>query len=180
MPDESRLVIARYPIGQFTSPATITAAERDMWIRDIAECPSRMRAVVARLNDGQLSTPYREGGWTVRQVVHHVPDSHMNAYIRTKMALTEHEPVIKPYEESQWATLEDARAMPIDVSLRLVDALHERWVRLLNSLTDADFRRTFVHPEAGTMTIDVQMALYSWHSRHHVAHIQALRERMKW
>ena len=170
----------RYPIGNFARPEAVTPAALRAWIRDIAECPARLRDAVAGLSDSQLDTPYREGGWTVRQVVHHVPDSHMNAYMRTRFALTEVEPAIKPYDESSWARLEDARTMPVDVSLRLLEALHARWVTLLESLAETDFERAFVHPELGRMTLETQMALYSWHSRHHVAHITGLRARKGW
>jgi len=170
----------RYPIGDFVTPGSIAAGDLRVWIRDIAECPARLTAAALGLSAAQLDTPYREGGWTVRQVVHHVPDSHINAYTRTKLALTEVEPVIKPYDESRWANLEDARTMPVDVSLRLLDGLHARWVRLLESLAAADFERAFIHPELGRMTLGTQMALYSWHSRHHVAHIAALCERKGW
>jgi uncharacterized damage-inducible protein DinB len=148
-------------------------------IESIAATPARMRAAVKGLNDTQLDTPYREGGWTVRQVVHHVPDSHLNAYVRMKLALTEDNPVIKPYEESEWAKLADARA-PIDMSLRLLDVLHERWLLLIRSLSEADFRKTFRHPAMGEMSLDTQLELYEWHGRHHVAHITSLRERMGW
>jgi len=132
------------------------------------------------LSEQQLDTPYRDGGWTVRQVVHHMPDSHMNSYVRLRLALTENEPIIKPYVEHLWADLYDARTAPIAVSLALLEALHQRWVMLLRSLKPADFSRTFRHPENGVRTIDWLLQLYAWHGRHHVAHITSLRERMKW
>jgi uncharacterized damage-inducible protein DinB len=138
-----------------------------------------MRAAVAGLTEQQLDTPYRAGGWTVRQVVHHVPESHMNSYVRFKLALTEDDPVIKPYDEVLWAKLADAYA-PIEGSLALLDALHQRWVPLLESMKDGDFERTFRHPELGPVRLDQNLALYAWHGKHHVAHITALRDRMGW
>ena len=139
-----------------------------------------MRAAVAGLSTDQLDTPYRPGGWTVRQLVHHVPDSHMNAFVRFKLALTEDVPTIKPYDEAAWAKLADYSSTPVEVSLGLLETLHDRWVRLLESMTTADFDRAFRHPEIGTMTLGSYLAGYSWHSRHHVAHIMALRGRMGW
>jgi uncharacterized damage-inducible protein DinB len=139
-----------------------------------------MRTAVAGLSDEQLNTPYRPAGWTVRQVVHHVPESHMNSYVRFKLALTEEEPTIKPYFEDRWAQLDDANQAPVGLSLDLLDALHGRWVWFLRSLKDADFQRTFRHPELGTVSLDRNIALYAWHGRHHVAHITSLRERMGW
>ena len=132
------------------------------------------------MNEAQLDTPYRDGGWTVRQVVHHVPDSHMNAYMRFRLALTEHEPVIKPYDEAAWAELVDGKTAPPEISLALLDALHDRWVRLLRSMTDADFQKQFRHPELGVVPLEKNLALYAWHGKHHVAHITRLRERMQW
>lgn len=150
-------------------------------IEVIAAAPSRMRDAVSGLDDKQLDTPYRDGGWTVRQVVHHVPDSHLNAYVRLKLALTEEEPTIKPYDESAWAKLEDSRITPVETSLTMLETLHDRWIRLLRTLDDADFMRTFRHPEhEGLFTLDGMVAMYEWHSRHHVAHITSLRERMGW
>jgi DinB superfamily len=132
------------------------------------------------LNDAQLDTPYRDGGWTVRQVVHHVPESHMNAYIRFKLALTENEPTIKPYDEAAWAELSDVHETPIEVSLALVDNLHDRWVRVLRSMSDADFLKQFRHPELGVVSLEKNLALYAWHGKHHVAHIASLRDRKQW
>ena len=143
----------------------------------MAALPARIHEAVAGLNDAQLDTPYRPGGWTVRQVVHHVADSHMNGYIRVKLALTEDVPTIKTYEEAAWAELADSRA-DVDVSLALLDALHTRWVLLLRSLSEADYERTFNHPEWGLMTLGTLLRLYEWHGRHHVAHITRMRERM--
>jgi len=139
-----------------------------------------LRAAVAGLRPEQLDTPYRPGGWTVRQVVHHVPDSHMNSYMRFKLALTEDEPTIKPYDEKLWAELADTPATPVEVSLTLLESMHDRWVRLLRSLQDAHFERQFRHPELGVVRLDRNLALYAWHGKHHVAHITSLRERMSW
>src|ERR1700686_2626318 len=138
-----------YPIGKFSFPDSTTAEQREGWIADSAATPANMRTAVANLTAGQLDTPYRPGGWTVRQVVHHVPDSHINAYVRFKLALTENEPAVKPYDESLWANLADARSTPIEVSLNLLESLHDRWVRLLRSLSESDFERSFQHPEIG-------------------------------
>ena len=168
-----------YPIGRFSYPPSTTPAQRQQWIAEIAEAPAKLRAAVAGLNAAQLDTPYRPGGWTVRQVVHHVPDSHMNAYVRVKLALTEENPIIKPYDEKAWAMLAD-RAAPIEISLGLLEGLHDRWVQLLRSLSEADYDRRFQHPEVGSVRLDRNLASYAWHGRHHVAHITALRERMGW
>ncbi len=168
-----------YPIGRFSFPDSSTPAQRQQWIAEIAEAPARLRAAVAGLTPEQLDTRYRPGGWTVRQVAHHVPDSHMNSYMRVKLALTEDEPTIKPYDEGRWAELADCAA-PVEASLTLLESLHDRWVRLLGSLTDADFARQFRHPELGLVRLDRNLALYAWHGRHHVAHITSLRERMGW
>src|SRR6476620_9464894 len=153
----------------------MTDARRAECIARIAAAPEHLRTAVAGLDDAQLDTPYRPGGWTVRQVVHHVPDSHLNAYTRIKLALTEDEPTIKPYEEARWAELPDARTGPIEISLALLEALHRRWVLLLRELQPADFTRQFRHPEHGrAMSLDEVLALYAWHGRHHVAHITSL------
>jgi Mycothiol maleylpyruvate isomerase N-terminal domain. len=170
----------RYPIGKFQGLSQLDDIKRSELIQHIAETPSKLKAAVQGLTDKQLDTPYREGGWTVRQVVHHLPDSHMNSYVRFRLALTESEPTIKPYKEQLWAELFDARTAPVDLSLRLLDSLHERWVMLLRSLKPFDFSRTFRHPESGVKNLDWLLQLYSWHGRHHVAHIMSLRERMKW
>ena len=170
----------RYPIGEFKFEAPLTDDERQACIQKIAETPARMRTAVAGLNQEQLDTPYRPEGWTVRQVVHHVPESHLNSYIRFKLAITEDEPAIKPYFEDRWAELDDARQAPIALSLDLLDALHGRWIWFLRSLKQADFQRTFRHPELGIVSLDKNIALYAWHGQHHVAHITALRERMGW
>ncbi|HYL11790.1 MAG TPA: bacillithiol transferase BstA [Terriglobales bacterium] len=170
----------RYPIGKFNGQAPASQAEREKFIKDIEEAPPRLKAAIHGLSDKQLDTPYRDGGWTVRQVVHHVPDSHLNSYVRFKLALTEEEPTIKPYCEDRWAELADTKLTPVEVSLNLLESLHQRWVLLLRSLKPDDWKRTFRHPELGQMNLDQTLALYAWHGRHHVGHITGLRERMKW
>jgi DinB superfamily len=170
----------RYPIGRFAFPEEVTPGERQAWIAQIAEAPVRLRAAVAGLGADQLDTPYRPGGWRVRQVIHHLPDSHINSYVRFKLALTEDTPVIKPYDEARWAELPDASTTPVEASLALLDSLHQGWVRLLESMTDSDFQRSFRHPELGLVRLDRNIALYAWHGRHHVAHILRLRERRGW
>ncbi len=170
----------RFPIGPFELVEPATPAIRAAAIADIAALPSQLRAAVMDLTDQQLDTPYRDGGWTVRQVVHHLADSHINGFIRVKLALTEDHPTIKPYDESLWARLPDAR-LPIDVSLTLIEAVHARWVVVYQGMSPADFARTFFHPESGiTFTLDRHVQDYSWHGRHHVAHITALRQRLGW
>lgn len=170
----------RYPIGEFKYEGPLTDDQRAAFIGKIEETPARMRVAVAGLNDEQLDTPYRPGGWTVRQVVHHVPESHLNSYVRFKLAITEDEPTIKPYFEDRWAELDDARQAPIALSLDLLEALHRRWVWFLRSLKQADFQRTFRHPDLGIVSVDKNIALYAWHGQHHVAHITSLRARMGW
>jgi uncharacterized damage-inducible protein DinB len=170
----------RYPIGQFAYLGASTEEQRGEFISAIEETPVRLREAVRDMNAKQLDTPYRDGGWTVRQVIHHVPDSHLNAYIRFKLALTEAEPTIKPYDETKWAELADTCETPVETSLTMMDALHQRWTILLRSLKPADFALRLNHPERGTMTLDEVLALYAWHSRHHVAHITSLRDRLGW
>ena len=170
----------RYPIGKFKWEGHTTDAQRLQQIDEIAATPARLRDAVKNLSEQQLDTPYRPGGWTVRQVVHHVPDSHMNAYIRFKLALTEENPTIKPYAEALWAELADGRTAPIETSLVLLDSLHHRWVVLLRSVSAGVWGRTFQHPELGPMTLEKNLALYAWHGKHHVAHITALSERNGW
>jgi hypothetical protein len=170
----------RYPVGLFEFAGRLSDEQRQRLIDQIAATPDDMRTAVAGLSDEQLNTPYRPEGWTVRQVVHHVPESHMNSYIRCKLAITEDEPTIKPYFEDRWARLDDANQAPIELSLDLLDALHGRWVWFLRSLNDSDCQRTFRHPELGLVSLDKNIALYAWHGRHHVAHITSLRERMGW
>ncbi len=154
---------------------------RQQWMTDIAAAPAQLRAAVAGLTPAQLDTPYRDDGWTVRQVVHHLPDSHLNAYTRIKLALTEDEPTIKPYEEARWAELPDARGGEIEPSLSLLESLHQRWLMLLRQLSSSDFDRRFRHPEHGRIFgLNEVLAMYAWHGRHHVAHITSLRQRMGW
>jgi uncharacterized damage-inducible protein DinB len=170
----------RYPIGKFNRVTSLTAAERATCIEQVAAAPAQLRKAVAGLTPAQLDTPYREGGWTVRQVAHHVPDSHMNAYVRFKFGLTEDSPAIKTYEEKDWAKTPEVAATPVDVSLSLLDALHTRWVTLLRAMTPQQFARTIKHPEMGPTSLDTMLALYAWHGRHHTAHVTSLRERMGW
>jgi len=170
----------RYPVGKFEPVTSLTSEQRRQCIDAIAEAPARLAAAVAGLTPAQLDTPYRPGGWTVRQLVHHIADSHMNAVGRFKLALTEDEPTIKTYEEGLWAELADTKTPPIEPSLALLENLHARWVVLLRSLTAADWPRKFRHPEWGAATVDFLLAQYAWHGRHHVAHITSLRERNGW
>jgi Mycothiol maleylpyruvate isomerase N-terminal domain. len=169
----------RYPVGRFT-PVENTAHARAEGINAIALLPKRVCGAVAGLSDVQLDTPYRDGGWTVRQVVHHIADSHANSVIRFKLALTEDWPTIKPYDENAWAQLPDSKLLPLDSSLSFITAMHERWVALLESMSEADFDRGFVHPERGRQTLATALAIYAWHGRHHTAHITALRARNNW
>jgi uncharacterized damage-inducible protein DinB len=169
----------RYPIGRFRMPASSLPGVRAAHIQVLRQLPERLTAAVAGLDDAQLDTPYREGGWTVRQLVHHVADSHANCYVRFKLALTEDWPTIKLYDEAAWANLADSR-MPIDVSLAMIAALHARWVSLLESMSEDDFHKGFTHPENGKQNLAVVLAVYDWHSRHHTAHVTALRARQGW
>ena len=169
----------RYPVGRFRPPAASMPGVRAAHIETLRLLPERLRAAVAGLNEAQLDTPYRDEGWSVRQVVHHFADSHANAFIRFKLALTEDWPTIKPYDEAAWARLPDSR-LPIDNSLDFMDALHARWVALLQSMSEEDFQRGYNHPEMGPQNLAAALALYEWHSRHHVAHINNLRQRMAW
>lgn len=170
----------RYPIGEFRFAENITEAKRRAWIEEIAAAPANLRRAVAGLSAEQIDTPYRPGGWTVRQVVHHLPDSHLNSYVRFRLALTEDEPTIKPYREDQWAELADARTAPVELSLALLESLHGRWVLLLGALGGEDWGRRFRHPERGMVSLEQNLAMYAWHGRHHVAQIEGLRERMGW
>ena len=170
----------RFPIGKFHFDSPPTPDQRTQLIANIEQTPAKLRAAVKGLSPQQLDTPYREGGWTVRQVTHHVPDSHLNAYVRFKLALTEDEPTIKPYAEDRWAQLADTQSTPIEVSLTLLDSLHTRWVQLLRSLKPEDWKRNFNHPEAGVTSLEKGLALYSWHGQHHIAHVTELRKRMGW
>jgi hypothetical protein len=172
--------VAQYPIGKFQWEGVITDAQREQLIDQIEQAPAQLRQAVAGLTEKQIDAPYRPGGWTVRQLVHHLADSHLNAYIRLRLALTEDETTIKPYAQERWATLEDARTAPPELSLSLLESLHRRWVLLLRSLRPEDFARTFRHPELGVVTLDKYLGMAAWHGRHHIAHISALRDRMGW
>jgi uncharacterized damage-inducible protein DinB len=170
----------RYPIGKFSFSGPLTEEQRQQCLTDIEQAPERLRAALHGLSNQQLDSPYRDGGWTLRQVAHHIADSHMNSYIRFKLALTEDEPMVKTYMENLWAELPEAKHAPIDVSLALVDSLHQRWMLMLREFTEADWKRTFRHPEMGPMTLEKTLALYAWHGRHHVAHVTSLRAKMGW
>lgn len=170
----------RYPVGRFERPATVTAADRQLFVAAIAAAPSQLRQATAGLDDARLDTPYRDGGWTVRQVVHHLPDSHVNAYVRCKLALTEDNPTIKTYVEHRWAEMPDAKSAPIESSLQLLEATHQRWLACLQALPADAFARRLVHPDSGPMSLDTLLALYAWHGRHHIAHITALRSARGW
>ena len=168
----------RYPVGRYQRPQHVGAEERARYIAVIEALPDQLRTALANCSDAELDTPYRPDGWTVRQVVHHFADSHMNSYIRFKLALTEDEPAVKTYAEDQWAELPEAKSAPIGVSLDLIDSLHRRWVLMLRDMSDAEYARTFRHPDWGPMRLDANLALYEWHCRHHLAHIhQALQSR---
>lgn len=167
----------RYPIGKFQYERAKTAQERNQRIERIAAVPQQMRTLVEGLSETQLETPYREGGWTIRQVVHHVPDSHLNSYVRYKLALTEQEPPIKPYDEAAWAKLPDSRGA-IEPSLRLLEGLHERWTGLMRALTEEQWERKVMHPEQGLITLEWLLALYAWHGDHHLAHVRQAREHL--
>jgi hypothetical protein len=170
----------KYPVGRYQAPTAVSAEQRAAWIEEMAKLPANLTKAVDGLNDAQLDTPYRPRGWTVRQVVHHLPDSHLNSYTRFRLALTEDSPLIKPYEEAAWAELSDARTAPIAPSLALLGGLHGRFVLLLKSMSEADFAKTFRHPELGEKRLDWTLGLYAWHCLHHVAHINNLRSREGW
>lgn len=171
----------RYPIGKYLQPETVSPAQRHAWIEEIVAFPNQLRETIAGMSDEQLDTPYREGGWTVRQVVHHLSDSHMNAYVRFKLTLTEERPVIKPYKQDLWAALADSLHAPVDISLDLLAALHARWAVLLRSMSPEDFQRAYIHPEyQKEFTLEGVLGLYAWHGRHHRAQIVALKERTHW
>jgi hypothetical protein len=169
-----------YPTGKFEYAGPSTPEQRAQFIHQIEEAPARLRDAIRGLNEQQLNTPYRPGGWTVRQVVHHVPESHMNAYVRFKLGLTEDNPTIKPYNEKRWSETPDVATTPVEVSLALLENLHKRWVILLRALTVADLERTILHPELGQVKLDRYLAMYAWHGKHHVAHITSLRQRNGW
>ncbi len=178
--DASELEQLKYPIGKFRAPDAITERHIKLWIQDINLLPIQMRQATNGLEQEQLDTPYRPDGWTVRQVVHHTADSHINAYCRFKLALTEANPIIKPYEEQLWAELPDSK-MDIEISLSIIDNLHARWVEILRGMTDIEFERTFLHPASVNIAaLEYALGLYSWHGRHHTAHIEHLKTRMAW
>lgn len=171
----------RYPVGKFHTDKDVTPEKITAWIKEIEETPARLREAVAGLTDEQLDTVYRPEGWTVRQVVHHLPDSHVNSYVRFKLALTEDNPTIRPYLEKRWAEQPEAKSAPIDVSLDLLEALHKRWVMVLRNMSADDYKRTFFHPEdQKSFDMNTNIQLYVWHCNHHLAHITRLRERMGW
>jgi hypothetical protein len=171
----------RYPVGKFTFPSEVSATERKEMLSVIETLSSKLRTAVQGLDDEQLDTPYRDGGWTVRQVVHHLFDSHVNAYIRMKLAVTEDTPTIKPYDQDKWSALEDARTAPVEISLSLLEGIHKRWMIFLHSLEEEQFKLCFFHPESKRkISLEQTLALYTWHSRHHLAHITELKKRMMW
>ncbi|CAN5632259.1 bacillithiol transferase BstA [soil metagenome] len=170
----------RYPTGRFRPRAEVSMAEMQSLIQDLGELPADLRTAVSDLSTEQLDTPYRPGGWTVRQVVHHVPDSHLNSYVRFKLAITEEEPAITAYDEVAWAELADGRGEDVEGSLLLLEALHRRWTHFLRSLRSEQFSRSFRHPELGLVALDVNLQLYAWHGRHHLAHVTRLRQRNGW
>ena len=181
MPATTPALDLRYPIGTFTLSGEVTDARRSEWIGAIAATPANLRGAVRGLTEAQLETPYRDGGWTVRQVVHHLPDSHMNAMLRFKHALTEENPVIKAYDEAAWAMLPDVATTPVETSLSLLESLHERWVALIRGFRPTDFQRAYFHPEKKRLVpLDEAIGMYAWHGRHHVAHITSLRSRKGW
>jgi len=171
----------RYPVGSFKYDGDVSRNAIDRSVDAIESLPARLRESIARLDEAQMNTPYREGGWTPRQVVHHVADSHMNAYVRCKLALTEDAPTAKPYDEALWANMADVKTVPVETSLSLLDALHERWVAMLRAMPDADYERGYIHPDHNRLVpLREVVALYAWHGRHHTAHITSLRDRNGW
>ena len=170
----------RYPIGRFERSTEFSDTSRAAAVAAIASAPAALRRSVHGLNNSQIDTPYRPEGWTVRQLVHHLADSHLNAYVRHRLALTENNPTIKPYDENLWAELSDAKSAPIESSLQLLEAMHERWVLSIKAMEPADFSRTLNHPDRGPMTLDLMLELYAWHGKHHVAHVTELRKREGW
>ncbi len=178
--ETAELETLRFPIGKFDKRVEITNEVLKEWISEIEELPEQLLSATKNLNEEQLDTPYRPGGWTIQQVIHHIADSHINSFIRFKLALTEELPIIKPYEEVLWAELPDGKDMPIDVSLRLLKALHERWTVLLKSLTNEQLHRKFLHPDFGEVLLNTNIGIYAWHGKHHLAHITSLKNRMNW
>ena len=178
--DDARMEALRFPIGRFEEDPQPSRAKHKGWIDQIGRVPGELRALVQDLSERQLDTPYRPDGWTVRQVVHHLADSHLNAYVRTKLALTEEEPTIKPYDEAAWAELPDGSASPIESSMSLLEALHARWVSALRAVPEEAFKRTLNHPEQGVITVSRIVQSYAWHGLHHIAHVNTLRDKMGW
>jgi hypothetical protein len=179
--DKTALESIRFPIGRFKIQENISEETINQCIRDIEALPNLLRLSVEKLNDTQLDTPYRTEGWTLRQVVHHVADSHVNSYVRFKWALTEEAPTIKVYDEKEWAELEEAKTAPVEISLDLLESLHKRWVIMLKNLRKEDLKRTFIHPKSGfAYALEMAITLYAWHGKHHVGHIQSLKERNNW
>ena len=177
---EPELEKLKFPIGKFVFNPNADENEIRQWVSEIENLPLQIRSAVKGLNEAQLNTPYRPGGWTVKQVVHHLADSHMNAYVRIKLALTENNPAIKAYSEKLWAEMDDAKNLPVESSLSLIEALHARWAYLLKNLSSVDISKTMIHPERGEISVKFILALYAWHGKHHCRHIISLRERMKW
>ena len=178
--DNARMESLRFPIGRFEEDPQPTRAKHKGWVDQIGRVPGELRALVQDLSERQLDTPYRPDGWTVRQVVHHLADSHLNAYVRTKLALTEEEPTIKPYDQAAWAELPDGSTAPIESSMSLLEALHARWVATLRAIDEEAFKRTLNHPEQGLITISRIVQSYAWHGQHHIAHVNTLRDKMGW
>lgn len=179
--DDLELEKLKYPIGRFNTPDVITEQDLKNYISNIEKLPGNLRRLVENLSDEQLNTNYRKGGWNVKQVIHHLADSHLNAFIRFKLTLTEDTPTVKAYYEDKWAELGDYKITPVEVSLNLLDSLHIRWINLLRSMSSKDFSKTFFHPEYGKdFSLNEIAAMYSWHCRHHYAHIEDLKKRMKW
>ena len=167
----------QYPVGKFELSVFPSQKERKILIKNIAELPGKLKLVVKELSPKLFDKPYREGGWTARQVIHHLPDSHMNAYIRFKLALTEDTPVIRPYSQGEWAKLPDVKSTLIDVSIDLLESIHRRWTDLLNAMSEKDFRKKYIHPESGEVSLGEALAHYEWHGRHHLAHIASVKDR---
>lgn len=170
----------KYPIGRFQYKGPYTEEQKRQFIKEIAETPEELKKAIKNLSDEQFATPYRPEGWTVRQVVNHMTDSHMNAFIRFKLALTEQNPGIKPYDQDKWVNLADTLNSPVEISINLLDALHQKWVILLNSLSAEDYKRTYMHPESGNTSLEKVLGMYAWHGKHHLAHITGLKKRMGW
>ncbi|GJM30302.1 MAG: putative metal-dependent hydrolase YfiT [Cyclobacteriaceae bacterium] len=171
----------KYPIGKFKAPYRVTTQDRERYIMDLEKLPGKLRTGVESLTEAQLDVPYRKHGWTVRQVVHHLSDSHLNSYIRFKLSLTENQPIIKSYDEKAWAELPDSQQGPVEFSLDLLESIHRRWVYLLRNMKESDWKKSFRHPETNkVIPLDLNLSLYSWHGKHHLAHIESLISRQGW